>query len=177
MDKAERDMPVQRSEYFYWDLQAPSPVFFQEFFSRYSRTGTLGDPTKATCEKGRRFVEAVVDRMIAVIRDLRETGDPPASGSSLRAWMRIVFACLALLCGLSGGQDLASRIESGLSSGSGDTTWNLADCMAHYRTPAVSIAVLRGGKIVLAKGYGVIETGGRAVDTNTLSRLRPSVNR
>lgn len=72
MEKAERDMPVQRSEYFYWDLQAPSPVFFQEFFSRYSRTGTLGDPTKASVEKGRRFVEAVVERLIAVIRGLRE---------------------------------------------------------------------------------------------------------
>ena len=50
-------LPVQRSEYFYWDLQSPSPVFFQEFFSRYSRTGTLGDPTKASIEKGQRFVE------------------------------------------------------------------------------------------------------------------------
>jgi creatinine amidohydrolase len=72
MERAEKDMPVQRSEYFYWDLQSPSPVFFQEFFSRYSRTGTLGDPTVASAEKGRRFVEAVVERMIAVIRDLRE---------------------------------------------------------------------------------------------------------
>jgi creatinine amidohydrolase len=71
MDKAEKDMPPQRSEYFYWDLQAPSPVFFQEFFSRYSRTGTSGDPTKATFDKGRRFTEAVVDRLVALIRDLR----------------------------------------------------------------------------------------------------------
>src|SRR4051812_14816483 len=71
MEHAARDMPVQRSEYFYWDLQSPSPVFFQEFFSRYSKTGTLGDPTKATVEKGRRFVDAVVDRLIAVIRELR----------------------------------------------------------------------------------------------------------
>jgi creatinine amidohydrolase len=71
MDKAEKDMPVQRSEFFYWDLQAPSPVFFQEFFSRYSRTGTLGDPTKATLDKGRRFTEAVVDQMVRLIRELR----------------------------------------------------------------------------------------------------------
>lgn len=71
MDKAERDMPVQRSEYFYWDLQSPSPVFFQEFFSRYSKTGTLGDPTKATVAKGQQFVDAVVVRLVEVIRDLR----------------------------------------------------------------------------------------------------------
>jgi creatinine amidohydrolase len=71
MGKAERDMPVQRSEYFYWDLQSPSPVFFQEFFSRYSKTGTLGDPTKASVEKGERFVEAVVERLVKLIRELR----------------------------------------------------------------------------------------------------------
>src|SRR4051795_3859582 len=71
MDKAEKDMPVQRSEYFYWDLQAPSPVFFQEFFSRYSRTGTLGDPTKATLHKGELFVNAAVETMIRLIRELR----------------------------------------------------------------------------------------------------------
>ena len=51
MDKAEQDLPVHRSEFFYWDLQAPSPVFFQEFFSRYSRTGTSGDPTKASAKE------------------------------------------------------------------------------------------------------------------------------
>ncbi|MEZ5398355.1 MAG: creatininase family protein [Bryobacteraceae bacterium] len=71
MDKAEKDMPVQRSEFFYWDLQAPSPVFFQEFFSRYSKTGTLGDPTKATRDKGQRFTDAVVDQMVRLIRELR----------------------------------------------------------------------------------------------------------
>jgi creatinine amidohydrolase len=71
MDKAEKDLPVQKSEFFYWDLQAPSPVFFQEFFSRYSRTGTSGDPTKATLEKGKRFVDAVVENMVRLIRELR----------------------------------------------------------------------------------------------------------
>ena len=71
MEKAEKDLPAQRSEYFFWDLQKPSPVFFQEFFSRYSRTGTAGDPTKATLEKGRRFTESVVTGLIGVIRDLR----------------------------------------------------------------------------------------------------------
>lgn len=71
-DKAEKDISFQPTEFFYWDLQAPSPVFFQEWFSRYSRTGTVGDPTRASAEKGRRFVEAVVDRLIALIREFRE---------------------------------------------------------------------------------------------------------
>jgi creatinine amidohydrolase len=71
MDKAEVDMPVQSSEFFYWDLQSPSPVFFQEFFSRYSRTGTLGDPTKASIHKGELFVTAAVDTMIRLIQEFR----------------------------------------------------------------------------------------------------------
>jgi creatinine amidohydrolase len=70
-DKAEPDFPPTRSEFFYWDLMSPSPIFFQEFFSRYSRTGTCGDPTKATAEKGRRFVEGVVETMVRLIRELR----------------------------------------------------------------------------------------------------------
>ena len=70
-EKAERDIGFVRSEFFYWDLQSPSPISFQEWFSRYSRTGTVGDPTKATREKGEKFVTAVVDRMIALIREFR----------------------------------------------------------------------------------------------------------
>jgi creatinine amidohydrolase len=72
MERAEKDISFEPTEFFYWDLQAPSPVFFQEWFSRYSRTGTVGDPEKASAEKGRQFVEAVVERMIALIREFRE---------------------------------------------------------------------------------------------------------
>ena len=72
MEHAAKDISFQPSEFFYWDLQASSPVFFQEWFSRYSRTGTVGDPTKASADKGRQFTEAVVERLIALIRDFRE---------------------------------------------------------------------------------------------------------
>ena len=71
MEKAEKDISFQATEFFYWDLEGPSPIFFQEWFSRYSRTGTVGDPTKATAEKGRRFVEAVVERLAGLIREFR----------------------------------------------------------------------------------------------------------
>jgi len=70
-DKAERDISFQKTEFFYWDLEAPSPVFFQEWFSRYSRTGTVGDPTKATREKGEQFVEAVVARLVELLKEFR----------------------------------------------------------------------------------------------------------
>jgi creatinine amidohydrolase len=72
MDKATRDMNFQKSEFIFWDLEGGSPVFFQEWFSRYSKTGTVGDPMKASAQKGRRFVDAVVDQLIALIRDFRQ---------------------------------------------------------------------------------------------------------
>jgi creatinine amidohydrolase len=71
LEKAARDISFQRTEFFYWDLQAASPVFFQEWFSRYSRTGTVGDPTKATREKGEKFVAAVVERLVALLKEFR----------------------------------------------------------------------------------------------------------
>ena len=46
-------------------------VHFQEWFSRYSKTGTVGDPTKATREKGEKFVKAVVARMVALLKEFR----------------------------------------------------------------------------------------------------------
>jgi creatinine amidohydrolase len=71
MEKAECDISFRPTEFFYWDLEAGSPVFFQEWFSRYSRTGTVGDPTKASRQKGERFVVAVVDRMVDLLREFR----------------------------------------------------------------------------------------------------------
>jgi creatinine amidohydrolase len=71
MELAEKDISFAPTEFFYWDLETPSPVVFQEWFSRYSRTGAVGDPTKATAEKGGKFVAAVVDRMCALLDDFR----------------------------------------------------------------------------------------------------------
>lgn len=48
-----------------------APLVFQDRFSRHSRSGTRGDPTRATAEKGMRFVEAVVSRLVAAIEEFR----------------------------------------------------------------------------------------------------------
>ena len=71
MDQAEKDISYPRTQYFFWDLQRPSPVHFQEFFSRNSRTGTKGDPTVASAEKGARVVECVVRNMVRVVEEFR----------------------------------------------------------------------------------------------------------
>jgi creatinine amidohydrolase len=71
MDKAVKDINFEKTDFFYWDLQAMSPVFFQEWFSRYSKTGTVGDPTLATREKGEAFVESSAKALADLIREFR----------------------------------------------------------------------------------------------------------
>ncbi len=71
MEKAEKDMHFESSNFIWWDLQHPSPVTFQEWFSRYSKTGTVGDPTKATAEKGRIVCDAVISRLSELLVEWR----------------------------------------------------------------------------------------------------------
>lgn len=56
------------------------------------------------------------------------------------------------------------RVEAGLGprlfAADQPIRWTLAERMAHYRVPGVSIAVINEGKIEWARGYGVIEARG-----------------
>ena len=47
----------------------------------YSKSGVFGDATLATRAKGRRFVEAVVNTILADIEALRQTKPPEGSPS------------------------------------------------------------------------------------------------
>jgi CubicO group peptidase (beta-lactamase class C family) len=58
-----------------------------------------------------------------------------------------------------------ARVLAGLrpaveAKGEEPVRWTLAERMAHYRTPGVSIAVVDGGRIAWALGFGVKEAGG-----------------
>lgn len=67
-----------------------------------------------------------------------------------------------------------AAFESGLRPAvevNGATTirWSLAERMAHYKVPGVSIAVIRQGDVAWARGYGLLAAGGKqAVDTDTV---------
>lgn len=71
MDKAERDIDFPRGRFLWRDLFPPSPVSLLDAWSRISRTGTIGDPTKATAEKGRRFLDAAVEGLVSLVGELR----------------------------------------------------------------------------------------------------------
>lgn len=77
----------------------------------------------------------------------------------------IVFVLSVASCGPSSESSIEKRIhrvERGLLSTYGDPPWKrmeLAERMAHYNVPGVSIAVINDYQVEWAKGYGVLEAG------------------
>ena len=70
MDKAEKDISAPQSDYFYMDW-FDGPGSMMEYWSTLSRTGTMGDPTLATAEKGHTLLEAAVDELIMVVDEVK----------------------------------------------------------------------------------------------------------
>jgi len=75
--------------------------------------------------------------------------------------------------GQAGGAERIQRVENGLLPAimiKGQTTaMKLAERMAHYKVPGLSVAVINDGKIEWARGYGVIEKDGdKSVTADTL---------
>jgi CubicO group peptidase (beta-lactamase class C family) len=100
-------------------------------------------------------------------------------------WLFILVALSLNACRASsdaapvGTQDQAGvaeriqRVENGLLPAvmiKGETTaMKLADRMAHYKVPGLSVAVINDGKIEWSRGYGVVEKdGGKSVAAETL---------
>jgi len=70
-DKFQREIGLPASQYIWHDLTNPSPVQMMEWWSTFSHTGVLGDPTLASQEKGARLYEVLIDRMVELIREMR----------------------------------------------------------------------------------------------------------
>ncbi|MBO9543150.1 serine hydrolase domain-containing protein [Caulobacter sp.] len=69
--------------------------------------------------------------------------------------------------------DRRQAVENGLApavvvEGQGAGGRRLLDEMRDLKVPGVAIAVVRGGKLDWAQGYGVVSQGGKAVDADTL---------
>jgi creatinine amidohydrolase len=61
MDRAKRDGPKYTDVYRKHDMQYPRPVFFVNEFHELSDTGVVGHPDLATAEKGKRFLDGIVE--------------------------------------------------------------------------------------------------------------------
>ena len=77
MDLARPDINPRMSKHFWSDLvdQAPdghsTKVFMTDYWSTVSETGTWGDPTSSTAEKGETILRAASEELAEIIRELR----------------------------------------------------------------------------------------------------------
>jgi creatinine amidohydrolase len=77
MDLARRDVNPYMTKHFWADLvgQPPAgyanPVCITEYWSTVSETGTWGDPTVSTAEKGRELVAAAAGELVEIVQELR----------------------------------------------------------------------------------------------------------
>lgn len=70
IDQAGLDMPRQLTSFSCIDFREPGPVMIPWDFVRDSKTGAMGDPTRASAEKGRQIAEAAVQRVVELSREL-----------------------------------------------------------------------------------------------------------
>ena len=74
MDKAEDERVLSHSKFVNSDLFGPgSTVFWSTWRYQKSKTGTYGCPTCATAQKGGKFVKAIVEGYVELLRELYES--------------------------------------------------------------------------------------------------------
>ena len=71
MTLAEKEMGMLPSQFIWHDLGGASPVAMMEWWSTFSQTGVVGDPTVATREKGEAVFEKVIERMVELVREFK----------------------------------------------------------------------------------------------------------
>lgn len=71
MDKAVREFHPIKSEFMYRGNRKVAPVSMMEWWSTFTESGIVGDPTLATAEKGQKVFNAIVDGMVRMIKEFR----------------------------------------------------------------------------------------------------------
>jgi len=71
MDKARKEIGMPPSRFIWMDLMSASPVLLMDQWSRFSKSGVVGDPTLATPQKGEKVFEAVVEALVELVRDFK----------------------------------------------------------------------------------------------------------
>lgn len=71
MRKAVSESGLPKLKYFNWDWPEPSAYTWQDWWSRFSVTGTYGDATVATKEFGALLFETYVTSLIELVREFK----------------------------------------------------------------------------------------------------------
>ena len=75
MSKAEKDMNIYMnqsdSKWAWANFMKGAPVKFEYRWSAFSKTGTLGDPTIASKEKGEQVIDAIIEDFVEYIKEFK----------------------------------------------------------------------------------------------------------
>jgi creatinine amidohydrolase/Fe(II)-dependent formamide hydrolase-like protein len=69
MDRAEKLVPKFSSRYL--DFTSKRGISWYAFTKKISDSGVMGDPTKASVEKGRKMWEAMIDNLVTFVEELK----------------------------------------------------------------------------------------------------------
>jgi creatinine amidohydrolase len=76
-NEAVRELSHRPSKSYWTDLIAgDGPLAMMEFWSQLSESGVMGDPTKATAEKGRALLDAAADGIVELVDELLARQSP-----------------------------------------------------------------------------------------------------
>ncbi|MCP5117198.1 MAG: creatininase family protein, partial [bacterium] len=71
MDKAVKEIGFEKSKFYWHDLAGGPKVRMMDWWTRFSKSGVVGDATLGTAEKGKIWFEASVDALIEFVREYR----------------------------------------------------------------------------------------------------------
>lgn len=78
MSKAVHELSYRPTENYWTDLIAgDGPLAMMEHWSQLSESGVMGDPTKATAEKGHALLEAAANGIVELVDELLARHSPP----------------------------------------------------------------------------------------------------
>ncbi|HSG29410.1 MAG TPA: creatininase family protein, partial [Candidatus Krumholzibacterium sp.] len=69
MEKAKKNLPRFSSRYLYFSSKRNVPWYVHT--ERISKDGVIGDPTKATAEKGEEMWRAMISHLVSLVEDLK----------------------------------------------------------------------------------------------------------
>jgi creatinine amidohydrolase/Fe(II)-dependent formamide hydrolase-like protein/7-cyano-7-deazaguanine synthase in queuosine biosynthesis len=69
MDQAHREVPEFSSRYL--DFTSKRSVLWYAYTRKISNSGVMGDPTRASAEKGKKIWEAMITHLVALVEDLK----------------------------------------------------------------------------------------------------------
>ncbi len=72
MQKAVNEIGLPRSRYIWLDLVRGSPVLMMDHWSRFSKSGIVGQPQLATAQKGKVIFDAVVNALIELVEEFKQ---------------------------------------------------------------------------------------------------------